>query len=159
MVLTATGYVPIEAGVSSSSSSSPAGRAPRGAGAAGTPLTRGSMRTRRFVDVRDPGDDASLGKYSPDQPRVPAGTPDGGQWATEEGTSGTSSIQVAGAGDLRCEGFSAGCQSGGSYGTSAMYRIRGLNLCRNCAVKILGIENAPSNEQVDTLDPFSIQRK
>lgn len=28
-----------------------------------------------------------LVKYSPDQPRVPAGNPDGGQWTSEDGTS------------------------------------------------------------------------
>ena len=177
MVLTPTGYVPIEAGVSSPPSS-PAGRVPRGASAAGIPLTRGSMRPHGSTDLPvEPGNDPSLHKYSPDQPRVPAGNPDGGQW-TSEGTgdflfdghdsdggsdetspSGKSNVQVAADWGLPCDGYAGGCQSGGTYGTNAMYRIRGLNLCRNCAVKILGIENAPSNEQVDTLDPFSIQRK
>ena len=72
MVLTATGYVPIEAALSS-----PAG------------LTRGSMLPRRYVDRRaELGNDASLQKYSPDQPRVPAGNTDGGQWTSEGGGIG-----------------------------------------------------------------------
>jgi len=71
MVLTATGYVPIEAG---GSSSSPAG------------VTRGSIPHRSLDSPT--GNDASLGKYSPNQPRVPAGNPQGGQW-TSEGGSGT----------------------------------------------------------------------
>jgi hypothetical protein len=32
---------------------------------------------------------AALRKYSPDQPRVPGGSRDGGQWTREEGSSGT----------------------------------------------------------------------
>src|SRR5579871_430180 len=63
MVLTATGYVPIEAGASSASSS------------AG--VTRGSM----LAD----GGDAAFQKYSPNQPRVPAGNSDGGQWTSGGG--------------------------------------------------------------------------
>ena len=62
MVLTATGYVPIEAGVASSS---PAG------------VTRGSILPHRY--------DAPLEKYSPDEPRVPAGNSDGGQWTSGDG--------------------------------------------------------------------------
>jgi hypothetical protein len=60
MVLTATGYVPIEAGASS-----PVG------------VTRGSMLPLRPNEV--------LGKYSPDQPRVPAGNTNGGQWTRVDG--------------------------------------------------------------------------
>ena len=36
----------------------------------------------RFVEAKRDGV-----KYSPDQPRVPAGNPDGGQWTAEGGTS------------------------------------------------------------------------
>jgi len=162
MVLTATGYVPIEAGVGGEASSPAAnqnGQNPNGHTA------------------------PTVQKYSPDQPRVPVGNPDGGQWtsggaadfavdvdnsndadgyadaANESRKPDPSNIQVAAARGLPCDGFSGGCQSGGSYGTNAMYRIRGRNLCRNCAVKMLGIEDEPSNEQILTLDPFSIQGK
>jgi len=31
-------------------------------------------------------------KYSPDQPRVPAGNPDGGQWTSEEGSTDVNAI-------------------------------------------------------------------
>jgi hypothetical protein len=69
MVLTATGYVPIEAGLPLASSAG---------------LTRRSMQRRRPMDCRvEPGNDAPLVKYSPAQPRVPASHPDGGQWTSE----------------------------------------------------------------------------
>ena len=74
MVLTATGYVPIEA----NASPSPAG------------LTRGSMLPLGLGPVSwrvEPGDDVSVRKYSPDQPRVPAGNPDGGQWTSDDGNT------------------------------------------------------------------------
>jgi hypothetical protein len=42
-------------------------------------------------EVSDPASltpsDAPASKYSPDQPRVPAGQPGGGQWTTEGGES------------------------------------------------------------------------
>ncbi|PMS14586.1 hypothetical protein C0Z18_31140 [Trinickia dabaoshanensis] len=42
------------------------------------------------------------------------------------------------AGDLRCEGFSGGgCQSGGSYGMTAIYCDSGRNVCLDCAAKLL----------------------
>src|ERR1700731_1978788 len=42
---------------------------------------------------------AALKKYSADQPRVPAGNPDGGQWTTGEGASGSPSSSSGGASD------------------------------------------------------------
>jgi hypothetical protein len=172
MVLTATGYVPIEAGVG--------GEAPTRSPAKSTSSGRmsGAKSGKHLAAY------AGLAKdYDPDQPRVPVDNPDGGQWtsggaadfavdvdnsndadsypaaANESRVSDPSNIQVAADRGLPCDGFSGGCQSGGSYGTNAMYRIRGRNLCRNCAVKMLGIEDEPSNEQILTLDPFSIQGK
>jgi hypothetical protein len=62
MVLTATGYVPIEANAGQQE----AGTNEQGANALGAPTAR---------------------KYSFDQPRVPAGNPDGGQWTTGDGGS------------------------------------------------------------------------
>jgi hypothetical protein len=152
MVLTATGYVPIEMGASSTSS--PAG------------LTRGS--------IRPDGSCPTFQKYSPDQPRVAAGNSDGGQWTTEssrEILEGDLADQIADdknrpethpvrvAQNLRCDGFYGGCASGGTYGTNAMYHIGGRNLCRECAVKVLGIPNDPSGEQTRVLSPFQIQGK
>lgn len=57
---------------------------------------------------------------------------------------------------IACQGFPAGCQSGGSYGTTALYSINGKPLCRDCAVKILGIGGLPGPEQQDFLKPFLI---
>src|SRR5262249_10736474 len=47
-------------------------------------------------------------KYSPDQPRVPAGNSDGGQWTSDGGASGDSNerkdeYQVADAGNIRTD--------------------------------------------------------
>lgn len=131
----------------------------------------------------DPRLRSNVIKYSPYQPRVPAGNPDGGQWTTggtggfaadadnaddisgdiadtddEAGLSGSSNIQVAAAGGLRCDGFSGGCESGGTYGTTAMYKIYGRNLCWDCAVKILDLQDASSSEKVLRLSPYVIER-
>src|SRR5580700_2896483 len=79
-----------------------------------------------------------LGKYSPDQLRVPSGNPDGGQWTSgaaspQANQSDAQRIRIAAAGGLRCDGFSGGCQSGGTYDTTAMYSIYGRSLCMDCA--------------------------
>jgi len=71
MVLTATGYVPIEAG------------------AGGVGPSAGEQ-TARVVEKR-----ALLKDYNPEQARVPAGNPGGGQW-TSEGVSGSSSETIEG---------------------------------------------------------------
>jgi Phage portal protein/Bacterial CdiA-CT RNAse A domain len=63
MVLTASGYVPIEANTQSAGHN-------------------GDATSRLVSDVE---------KYSPDQPRLPKGNPDGGQWTTED--AGT--VQIA----------------------------------------------------------------
>jgi hypothetical protein len=65
MVLTATGYVPIEANAGGS----------------------GSAQTKPIVQ-----------KYSPDQPRVPPGNLDGGQWTSENGSGASDS--TAGSSDV-----------------------------------------------------------
>ena len=84
-------------------------------------------------------------RYRPDQPRAPQGTPEGGQWIDD---------RVHLAAGPKCDGFSGGCQSGGSYGTTGMYDIFGKHLCRSCALKILGIETLPHVEQQETLLRF-----
>jgi hypothetical protein len=75
MVLTATGYVPIEA----NASPSPAGS------------TRRCMLPHGSIDCRiEPNHDVALEKYDPDQPRVPPGNSDGGQWTSEGGAESAS---------------------------------------------------------------------
>ena len=93
---------------------------------------------------------AALCKYSPDEPRVPPGNADGGQW-TSGGADGTTRVA-----ELKWDGFSAGCQSGGSYSSGAMFRIGGRNLCWDCAVKYLGLENAPAALKLKELEPYYI---
>jgi RHS repeat-associated protein len=68
-------------------------------------------------------------------------------------------IQSAAAGDLKCQGFSAGCQNGGSYGGTAGFNIEGRNVCAGCAVKMLGVENEPAAVKTITLQPFEIRGK
>ena len=94
----------------------------------------------------------ALQKYNPDwetEPRVPPKNPGGGEWTDDSGN-----IEIAGG--LRCDGIAAGCQSGGSYGTSAMYSIDGKNLCWSCAVKSERLENESGSEQVRQLEPYLI---
>jgi hypothetical protein len=72
MVLTPTGYVPIEAG-GGGGASPPSGGSERAATARSAPAVQ---------------------KYNPDEPRVPKGSSDGGQW-TSEGGSGSSPDSMA----------------------------------------------------------------
>ncbi|AMM12940.1 hypothetical protein AX768_01230 [Burkholderia sp. PAMC 28687] len=62
--------------------------------------------------------------------------------------------QVAAVGDLKCQGFSAGCQNGGSYGSTGAYKVNGLVLCPSCAVKMLGVENESPAEKAITLELY-----
>jgi hypothetical protein len=113
-------------------------------------------------------------KYSPDQPRVPAGSTGGGQWTGESSASGSDirassskreaahtgsqpkvpNIQIAAG--LRCDGFSSGCQSGGTYGTTGRYNINGRVLCTDCAIKFFGLQDEPQSERDRVLRPFVI---
>jgi hypothetical protein len=102
------------------------------------------VRTRENgVDRTKLADAALLRKYNPDwedELRVPAANPGGGEWTSGGGGDG---FQIASAGDLKCHGFSGVCQSGGTYGTEAMYRIFGRNVCRDCAVKVWALKTSP----------------
>jgi hypothetical protein len=64
--------------------------------------------------------------------------------------------KVAAWGDLRCQAL---CASGGDAGTTATYKIGRTNMCRKCAVKMLGMENSPADELMDTLRRFELDRK
>ena len=94
-----------------------------------------------------------LHKYNPDEPPVPAGSPQGGEW-TDGGDGGD--VRVAA---LKCDGFPAGCQSGGSYGSNVLFNVFGRNLCWDCAVKSLGLENEPAAEKLKELDKWYIDRE
>ncbi|HEX5327004.1 MAG TPA: hypothetical protein VFW75_10090 [Acetobacteraceae bacterium] len=63
-------------------------------------------------------------------------------------------VQLAAAGDLTCEGVPGGCQSGGSWGTTAMYGISGRKLCSDCASKLLGVTDEPATDRTIILMPF-----
>jgi hypothetical protein len=60
-------------------------------------------------------------------------------------------IDVAAAGDLKCEG--GDCGQGGSWGTTGMYEVAGKILCENCAAKAKRAEDLPSDERVRILRP------
>jgi hypothetical protein len=68
MVLTATGYVPIEANAE--------------AGGEGESAESNKQSNTEGVRANTPSTSA-VQKYNPDQPRVPAGNPDGGEWTKE----------------------------------------------------------------------------
>ena len=102
--------------------------------------------------VRAWGYGEALAKFNPDQPRVPAGQSDGGQWTSGE-------VQVA----VECDGFGgrnspAGCESGGSYGTTAVCNIGNRNLCRECSVRCLGLEGLSEKEKSAILWNYRIGR-
>ncbi len=63
-------------------------------------------------------------------------------------------IDVAAAGDLKCQGA---CGQGGSYGTTGAYSVNGKPVCRNCAVKILKIENLPGAQQNELLKSHELE--
>jgi hypothetical protein len=63
-------------------------------------------------------------------------------------------IELAAAGDLKCGGFSSGCQSGGSQGTTGMYSVGGRTLCAACTEKMLGITDLPAKERPAIMEPF-----
>lgn len=70
---------------------------------------------------------------------------------------GNENIIPAAAGDLRCQGFAGGCESGGSFGTTGMYRVNRRRLCASCAVRALGIVDEPWAEQALSLQPRALQ--
>ena len=63
---------------------------------------------------------------------------------------------VAAWGDLKCQG--GVCASGGDFGTTATHHFdRAGNLCRKCAIKHMGAEDLPSDEQNEMLKPYEIK--
>jgi hypothetical protein len=88
-------------------------------------------------------------RYRIDQARAPQGRPDGGQWIRDV-------VHVAVLRPRpvapRCEGPS--CQNGGSFGTSGMFNVQGRKLCWDCAIKRLGLQGLPTDEQLKTIRDF-----
>ena len=64
------------------------------------------------------------------------------------------STELAAAGDLKCQGV---CSGGGTYGTTGAYDIGGKPMCRNCAVKILKIEDLPGSIQNEKLQGLELR--
>jgi Phage portal protein len=58
--------------------------------------------------------------------------------------------KIAASGDPPCQG--GYCESGGSYGSTAMYHVLGRNVCRDCAVKMLGLDNEPAAVKTEELN-------
>jgi hypothetical protein len=87
MVLTPTGYVPIEVGAGGNAggkvSPSPNGAGPHATVALMSAAKSGESHSGPVVLIKD---------YNPDQPRAPSGNSDGGQWATEEGTGASGEL-------------------------------------------------------------------
>lgn len=92
-------------------------------------------------------------RYRPDQPRAPRGSSIVGWWIDDLGNFAPSAPDdepvLIGARRLgaRCDGFTAGCQNGGSFGTSAIVHLEaGRRLCWACAIKWFGVENEDEDE-------------
>ncbi len=78
--------------------------------------------------------------------RIPAG----GEWTSTDGE-----LKVAASGNLPCQG--GYCESGGSYGASAMYNVNGRNVWRDCAIKMLGLGGLPGSVQSKELQDYLIR--
>jgi hypothetical protein len=95
-VLTATGYVPIEAGAGGANAPANVARmsdlSAETSKGAKAEAKSGNWRGARVTLAKD---------YDPEQPRVPAGNPDGGQWTT--GDSGGSSRESSDGSDANSD--------------------------------------------------------
>ena len=111
-----------------------------------------TLARRRFGRALD----QLVRKYRPDQPRMPRGVPEGGEWtvdpnsARQQALAASEHLRVAVG--PKCDGFSGGCQMGGTFGTTGHVQIGGKRLCMSCAVKFLGLEGLPYGEQIETID-------
>jgi hypothetical protein len=52
---------------------------------------------------------------------------------------------------FKCQGFPAGCPNGGSFGHNANYYAGNRDLCRDCTIRYLGIEDEPATIKIDAL--------
>lgn len=86
-------------------------------------------------------------RYRVDQPRAPRGVPEGGRWIRD--VVHVAAVRPRGP---RCQGFA--CQNGGSFGTSGMVGIADKQLCWDCAIKYLGIQDLPHDQQLKILANF-----
>jgi hypothetical protein len=96
-LLTATGFVPIEAGAEAAAQTCSPDNAPALSGEtlSGKALFGKDLHASRTTSADAPGQASRLPfvqKYSPDQPRAPAGNPDGGQWTSGGGESTNSRV-------------------------------------------------------------------
>jgi hypothetical protein len=91
-------------------------------------------------------------RYRPDQPRAPKGTPEGGQWIDDVGSS-TDRTDVAARRrpQRRCDGTNAGCQNGGTFGYSGSVNVYGRTFCWDCAIKYLGVQDDSPTEQLELI--------
>lgn len=94
--------------------------------------------------------------YDQDPPNVPAEAAVAGAGQNPYPYLDPNSTKLAAAGDICCEGFPAGCHSGGTYGYPANYTVSGRNLRRQCAVKMLGYENEPESEKIEILELYPL---
>ncbi len=74
----------------------------------------------------------------------------GGEWTGDGGE-----VEVAAAGDQKCQT----CSSGGSYGATGMFRMEGKIRCWDCAIKAAGAQDLPADEKIKILEPYLLDRK
>jgi hypothetical protein len=58
--------------------------------------------------------------------------------------------------DIPCQGYSSGCECGGTYGTSAMYRAFNRFVCLDCASKMFCLDDMTALQRTDYLSKFLI---
>jgi hypothetical protein len=58
---------------------------------------------------------------------------------------------------LECQGFPAGCQNGGNFGDNANYYAGRRDLCRDCAIRYLGLQDEPAIIKIETLRRYEKQ--
>ena len=136
MVLTATGYVPIEANAGGQGASLPSTKAPTPPAVAKPSL------------IKD---------YDPDQPRVPAGNSDGGQWTSEGGSSPSNDSRIISDATADNTWIPGAQYAGGIEENEGENRIRGEPLEGTPAqeARLAAAEARWQNlvTQVQTLDP------
>jgi hypothetical protein len=104
-----------------------------------------------------PGSTGATTRYradanNPDRLTEPSGFLAGRGW--QFGTAPSQENPLAQTVGFECQGYPAGCQNGGSFGDNANYYAGGRDLCRNCAIRYLGIQDEPPIIQMQTLRGF-----
>jgi hypothetical protein len=128
----------------------------------GTPKNPPSASSAAFPFSQGAGPDSGNGDRSPSPSLLQKPTNDSGNRTDQTEfvldptpTATTAPFSESNAGlaqPISCQGPT--CSQGGSFGMNGMYIVSGRRLCRDCAVKFLGIQDLPAAEQTKILQNF-----